>query len=360
MQQTDITCGQLMLRPWTPYDEDAVLAACQDADIQRWTTVPSPYTRADAHAWVNTVSPGAWERGVGAPFGIFDATTAVLLGSVGLHGIADGRAEIGYWCTPEARGRGVLTEAAQAVCRWGFGALELEVIEWWAEVGNWASRAVAEKCGFRFEGTRRLGLAHGGVRADGWVGSLLPSDPVVDRRPLPAPPELTDGVVTLRAWRPSDAADCARACDDPLTARWLTTPMPYGLADGEAYVGIWAPTSWADGTAAGLAITDAESGELLGSMTLKLPLRARGIGEVGYWTAPWARGRGAAGRGAALAARWGLSVLGLHRVELFADVDNLPSQVVAEKAGFTREGVARRAFPNRDGVPRDMVVFSLV
>ena len=360
MDPVEITAGRLHLRPWSGYDESAVLEACSDPDIQRWTTVPSPYTREDAHAWVTVLSPQGWEAGTAASFAVLDATSGTVLASVGLHHIAGGTAEVGYWCAPWARGTGVITEALGPVCRWGFGELGLRRIEWVAGIGNWASRAVAEKCGFRVEGVIRDGLHQRGQRVDGWLGALLATDEVLDRRALPRPPVLSDGVVTLRGWTLADAPEVARACDDPLTARWLPVPVPYRLEDARSYIDGFIAGAWADGTAAELAVIDADTGELLGAMGLKLHNRRLGFGEIGYWTAPWARGRGVAGRGASLSARWGLEVLGLDRVELLADVDNVASQRAAEKAGFVREAIARKSRRDRDGTAHDMVVFSLV
>lgn len=360
MDPVEITAGRLHLRPWSPYDESAVLAACSDPLVQRWTLVPRPHTGEDAHRWVNETAPAMWRDGTGAPFAVLDATTGQVLASVDLHHVDGDQADVGFWCAPAARGQGVATDALGAVCRWGFAALGLDRISWCAATDDVASRAVAEKNGFQVEGVRRRHVTHRGEKADCWIGSLLATDEVTDRRRLPAPPVLTDGVVTLRGWTLADAADCARACDDPVTARWLPVPQPYTLADAESYIGGHIAQAWADGTAAELAVTDAVSGDLLGAMGLKLANRGLGFGEVGYWTAPWARGRGVAGRGAALSARWGLDVLGLDRVELLADVANLASQRAAEKAGFVREGVARRARPDRDGTARDMALFSLV
>ena len=43
MDPVEITADGLLLRPWRAVDADAVHRACQDPDIQRWTSVPRPY-----------------------------------------------------------------------------------------------------------------------------------------------------------------------------------------------------------------------------------------------------------------------------------------------------------------------------
>jgi RimJ/RimL family protein N-acetyltransferase len=80
---------------------------------------------------------------------------------------------------------------------------------------------------------------------------------------------------------------------------------------------------------------------------------------VGYWLAPHARGRGIATRAVRLLARWALDDLGLARLQITCGPDNLASQRVAERAGFTREGVLRSHYPFK-GSRRDTVVFSLL
>jgi RimJ/RimL family protein N-acetyltransferase len=95
---------------------------------------------------------------------------------VGLHARDATMREIGFWTAPWARGRGVMTDAARLVIRFGFEVLRLERIEWCALVGNDASRRVAEKLGFVQEGTARKGLLHRGERCDGWVAGLLPGE----------------------------------------------------------------------------------------------------------------------------------------------------------------------------------------
>lgn len=174
----EITAGSVHLRPPRPDDADAVLAACQDPEIQRWTRVPVPYERSDAVTFVARVAPEGWATGTAATFLVLDSTTATLLGCVGLHRIAAGEAQIGYWLVADARGRGVGTRAVGAVVRWGFGGLGLERITWTAAVGNAASWRLVERLGFQFEGTLRKGLHHRDRRVDGWIGALLADDPV--------------------------------------------------------------------------------------------------------------------------------------------------------------------------------------
>jgi RimJ/RimL family protein N-acetyltransferase len=81
--------------------------------------------------------------------------------------------DVGFLVAPQARGRGYASAALAALCGWGFTALGLARIEWRAYVGNDASRRVAEKAGFVFEGTARRAVSHRGQRVDAWVGALV-------------------------------------------------------------------------------------------------------------------------------------------------------------------------------------------
>ncbi len=81
--------------------------------------------------------------------------------------------------------------------------------------------------------------------------------------------------------------------------------------------------------------------------------------KVGYWLAADARGQGHATRAVRLICDWGFRSLGLERIELRAAVENVGSQRVAERAGFTREAVPRR-YLRIKGQQLDMVAFGLL
>ena len=168
--------------------------------------------------------------------------------------------------------------------------------------------------------------------------------------------ELRGEGVVLRPWRLEDVPAVAAACQDAEIERWLAfVPQPYTEEDARFYI--------QDCLEAGkertpFAITDAVTGKVIGSIDMRISRML--IGHVGYWLAPEARGRGLTTAALAALSRWGFDELGLGRVELVTDPDNIASQRVAEKAGFTREGVLRSILINRDGSRRDGVMFSLL
>ena len=65
----------IRLRPFTVDDVPAIVAACQDPEIPRWTRVPSPYTEADAREFLADPPDRA--------FAVVDRATGELLGAIG-------------------------------------------------------------------------------------------------------------------------------------------------------------------------------------------------------------------------------------------------------------------------------------
>jgi RimJ/RimL family protein N-acetyltransferase len=176
MKRETIPAGWLMLRPFTPADIPWVYEVSLDPALQHFVQVPSPYQIEHAEFFVHQLGIASWDSGQRAEFLAQDTATGTPLGRVGLDLREPGAAEIGYWVDPRARGRGVATAAVRATCQWAFTTLNIELIEWRCEVGNTASRRVAEKAGFLAEATLRKRLTHRGTRVDAWVGSLLSSE----------------------------------------------------------------------------------------------------------------------------------------------------------------------------------------
>ena len=178
MDKVILRTDRLVLEAPSFEDVDSITAACQDPEIQRRVPIPVPYTRSDAEGYVHSFSNPGWESNQRCTWAI--KVDGEMSGAISLDGIESGQAQIGYWMTPLFRGRGLLTEAAQAVVDFGFAlapnGLGLKRIEWHAYAGNIASARVARRVGFQFEGTLRLGAMGRLGREDDWVAGILADD----------------------------------------------------------------------------------------------------------------------------------------------------------------------------------------
>ena len=163
----------LLLRRHRLADLDAIYEQCQDELTQRFTTIPVPYTRADAREFLDHLAE-SWTAGTMAGFAI--EVDGRFAGTVDLRLQEGDWAEIGFGLAPWARHRGIMTRSARLALAWGFRELGLTGVHWLAQVGNGASRRVAVACGFTIEGTVRGLLVYRGRRVDGWVGTVLPDE----------------------------------------------------------------------------------------------------------------------------------------------------------------------------------------
>jgi len=172
-------------------------------------------------------------------------------------------------------------------------------------------------------------------------------------------PSLSAGPLALRAWMAADVPAVVAACQDPAIARFAAAvPAPYSEADARAWFASQEPARRA-GLRLELAITNATTDGLLGSIALSSLERVHGRGMVSFWVAPDARGQGVAAQALALLAGWAFGSLGLARLELFIEPDNAASLRAAERCGFVREGLLRSRWVSK-GRRRDSVVYGLL
>ncbi len=164
--------GDIKLRAWTLDDVPAIVAACNDAEIQKWIPViPRPYTEEDACAFIQGEAPGSATQQVAI---VHDGR---VVGSIGMGVNISRTGHIGYWCAREARGRGVTTRALRLLCKHGLEDLRLERLELITDPDNRASQRVAEKVGFQREGVLRSHLLHPDARRrDSVMFLLLPGE----------------------------------------------------------------------------------------------------------------------------------------------------------------------------------------
>jgi RimJ/RimL family protein N-acetyltransferase len=180
----------------------------------------------------------------------------------------------------------------------------------------------------------------------------------VNRILLPAKP-LVDGPTALRPWRDTDVAQLVIACRDSEIARWTRVPERYGESDARAFLLARYDAIHAGSTAPFAIVSADDDARLLGSVSLMRIAWEHARAEVGYWLARDARGAGHVTRAVRLICTWGFRSLQLERIDLLAGTENLASQRVAERCGFTREAILR-SYMRGKGERQDMVSFALL
>lgn len=164
------------IRQLAQTDQDAIVDACNDEEIQKWLPIPFPYTRENARWFIQDFASQRQKDGSGLVSAI--ELEGKFAGVIDIKR-ADWRSqacEIGYWSSPWVRGKGVMTMALLMLSQWifqetGFQRLELRIAP-----ENIASQKVAGKARFLREGTaRNAGYTNSG-RCDLIIFSKIPSD----------------------------------------------------------------------------------------------------------------------------------------------------------------------------------------
>jgi RimJ/RimL family protein N-acetyltransferase len=325
--------------------------------------MPHPYTLADGEVWVGDAAR-KWREERWANFAAEDPVTRGLVGSCGLRIDREKESgEIGYLVHRDRRRQGIAAACVALLTDWAFDDLGLGRLQIRADTRNVASRRTIAACGYRFEGVLRGADVVGGEHVDDVLHALTPGDPrpwrggpdgvaagEISPRAL-GWPRLTDGGVVVRPFEPGDAEAVQAACNDPDVAHWIhLVPAPYSLGDARKFIAE-STHRLLLGERARLAVADAETGELLGSVSLDL-FADRQAAEIGYWVKRRARRTGVALAAARLVVDWAFAEVGVERLELLTYPGNEASQALAGRLRFTRECLLRGFLPPEAGKSR--------
>lgn len=138
--------------------------------------------------------------------------------------------------------------------------------------------------------------------------------------------------------------------------RFTRVPIPVPDGFGAVWVQRYVE-GWADDSSRGFAIEAGGSGEFLGFAALVALHLEEQQAEAGYLVKSEARGRGIATRALRMLTAWAFAEYPLERIELLIDAANTPSEVVAQRCGYTREGVLRWTYL-KPGMRSDTIVYS--
>ena len=173
---------RLTLRPFLDRDAEDVYAYAKDPRVGPAAGWPPHAGVEDSLEVIRTV--------FSAPnvFAVADKESGKVIGSAGFVGrhrteLPGPDEELGYALSPDFWDRGLMTEAARELIRFGFEGLGLCTIWCNHYDGNVRSRRVIEKCGFRFQfsreeeavllGERRLNRFYAQTRADWEAGRAV-------------------------------------------------------------------------------------------------------------------------------------------------------------------------------------------
>jgi [ribosomal protein S5]-alanine N-acetyltransferase len=168
----EIPCTHCLLRPWQPSDEESLVHHANNRNV--WINLadrfPHPYTRANADEWIGIASKHT------PLYDFAIVVDGIAVGGVGIilkEGIRRRTAEIGYWLGEEFWGRGIATEALNAMTGYAFSQFDLVRIQ--ASVFEWnpASMRVLEKAGYQREAVLKQNVTKDHHIMDEYIYSLI-------------------------------------------------------------------------------------------------------------------------------------------------------------------------------------------
>jgi ribosomal-protein-alanine N-acetyltransferase len=149
--------------------------------------------------------------------------------------------------------------------------------------------------------------------------------------------DLRAGDISIRRFRDSDAEPFAAATHDPEIVAHSGLPRRHTADSARELLELYNASE----DFIQLAIADAQTDALLGTVILFNVARHEARCEVGFWLHPDGRGRGAATTAVGLICDWAVREWGIERFDAHSDIDNPGAHAVLERNGFSREGVLR-------------------
>lgn len=353
-----LTDGVVTLRAHRLSDVDEIVVQCTDPDSIRWTVVPTPYDQAMGKSWVTTDVPVGWAARRDLNFAIeaeHPDGRRKFSGSIALRPMGEGQAEIAFGLHPAVRGQGVCSRAAKLILDWGFTQPDIDVVVWYAYVGNWGSWRVAWANGFTFHGTVKKFLSQRGERRDSWFGSLRADDTREPKHKWHVAPVLESERLRLRPHRLDDGPRYLEMLTDERSRRfagwnsWIHQPQLTG-----EHVVNRALEANARGERFDWTIADRATDDFAGQIQL---FHLEGLdgcsAEIGYSVHPTRRGQGVLTEALGTLVEWSFrhrekGGLGLRRLSLGTAASNKASRHGAEQAGFTHVATLPTAFPAPD------------
>lgn len=168
-----------------------------------------------------------------------------------------------------------------------------------------------------------------------------------------------DSTTALRVLREDDAAElfALTHANREYLRRWLPwVDLVTSVDDSRSFLTtVTAQREQGRGPTFGIVCDGALSG-IVGFLPVDAVNR---VGEIGYWLAPAAQGRGVMTRCCRFVVRYGFLTLDLNRIQIAAGTGNDGSRAIPERLGFKFEGILR-ARENLYGVYIDHAMYSLL
>ena len=170
MKTPTIKTKDFILRPYRKGDRKSLQNNINNKKIyERVSNIPYPYTMKDARDWIKKkLKEERQKKRTSMAFAI-DIGREVV-GSIGLASMITGhKAEVGYWLAEKYWNKGIMTKAVKLITKFGFSKLKLKRMAIRVLLFNKASRRVAEKAGYKFEGILRKDIKKGNKFLDDYL-----------------------------------------------------------------------------------------------------------------------------------------------------------------------------------------------